>query len=114
MAMLLWLIATIGIFSLLFFNHLQYAQNIKVTIDGDQIKIQQLDQTVSFSLSDIRSITEYSVSKLPWSQVFYWKLETSEKEFIVSSLTISRLSFERYFYNKTDHVTSFFPILPTI
>lgn len=113
-AIFLWLIATIGSFSFLFFNHLQYAQKIKIIIDGKRMEFQQGDQTFSFLFSEIQTVTEYSISKLPWSGVFYWKIKTSEKEFVVSNLTISRLNFERYFHNKTEHVTSFFPILQIV
>ena len=108
----LWLTMTIGVFSLLFLNHIRYAKGARITINGKQIILEQLSQSLPVSFSEIQSVTEYSVGKMPWSGVFFWKIKTSEKEFVISSLTISRNNFERYFYNKTVHVTSFFPVLP--
>jgi hypothetical protein len=62
-------------------------------------------------LSDIREVFEYSTRRLPWSSIAKWVIKNNDREFEVSSLTISKLDFERYFWNKTKDKVSLFPRL---
>lgn len=102
-------------FAFLFFNHLKHANQTRLTIFIDkEMIIEQYGRRQQLSFSEIQEITERSISKFLWSGVFYWKIKTVDQVFIISSLTISRANFERYFYNRTDQQTDFFPVLPKL
>ena len=106
----------VGIFMYLFFNHLPIARKAQLVITGvgtndKGIEITQGDTFYATHSSDIKEIVEYSTSKLPWSSIIKWKIITDDNQITISSLTISKYNFERYFWNKIKVKTS---LLPTI
>lgn len=100
-----------GIFIFLFFNHLPLARQTELIISDETFKIVQGEQSYSCDLSDIKEVFEYSTGRLPWSSIAKWIIKTGDREFKVSSLTISKLNLERHFWNKTKDKTSLFPML---
>jgi hypothetical protein len=111
--MLFW---SIGVFLLLFFNHLSIVRTtVMLVLDKKypekEITVFQTDKKICFQVSEVTQITEYSTSKLPWSGIKKWHIKTNETEVWISSLTISSFRFEELFYNKIEDKTSFFPIL---
>jgi hypothetical protein len=100
-----------GIFIFLFVNHLPLARQTELILSNKTLKIVQQGQSYSCNLSDIKEVFEYSTGRLPWSSIAKWIIKTDDREFVVSSLTISKLNFERYFWNKTKDKTSLFPML---
>jgi hypothetical protein len=102
---------TVGIFMFLFFNHLQFARHTRLIIADQTFKICQGDYSFSASFENIEEIIEYSSKKLPWGFIMKWKIKVGDSEFIVSSLTISQLNFESYFYKKIKHKVSLLPII---
>ena len=100
-----------GVFIFLFINHLQLARQTELIIQGKTFKIIQGVHSYSGDLSTIKEIIQYSTGRLPWSSIIKWKIKTGDREFVISSLTISKLNFERHFNNKIKDKTSFMPIL---
>jgi hypothetical protein len=111
LALSLFMLFCVGPFAFLFFNHLPLARRtmliikdkiLYILIDGQQEKIEFLE---------IKNITEYSTAKLPWSSIRKWIISANEKEYVISSLTISNLNFERHFYDKIETKVSFLPMV---
>jgi hypothetical protein len=110
--LLAWIIFSlfaVGIFIILFFNHLRLARHTELEITQKSFAIIQYSKSYSFELSEITEIIEYSTGRLPWSSIAKWSLKVGEREFIISSLTISKPNFDRHFYNKKKQIDSFFP-----
>ncbi len=107
----LFSIFAIGFFVFLFFNHLSSAKQTELIVFDKTFKIIQGDYSNLISFDEIKEIVEYSSNKLPWSLIMKWKIKLSEREIIISSLTISQFNFQRHFYDKIKHETS---LLPTI
>jgi hypothetical protein len=101
----------VGFFVFLFFNHLPFAKQTELIVVDKNFKIIQGDNSYLTNYGEIKEIVEYSSNKLPWSLIMKWKIKLSEREIIISSLTISKFNFERHFYGKIKHETS---LLPTI
>ena len=95
--MVILLFISILPFAFLFFNHLQLAISTELFFSNNS--------------SDGLKVTEHSTRRFPWSAIVKWEIYTSKKTYKISSLSISRLSFERYFYNKTDHIIKVFPTI---
>ena len=106
-----FLIFFVGIFVFLFFNHLALARKTELVIEGQQLTIVNDGKAEIISSSDILSIKEYTANRLPWGSVIKWNIAVKEKEYIISSLTISRLNFERHFHIKIETKTSLVPII---
>ena len=102
---------SVGIFIFLYFNHLPLARQTELIVSSKTFEIIQGSESYSCSLGDITQVTEYSTARLPWSSIAKWKVKANDREFVISSLTISKLNFERYFFNKTNQKTSLFPKL---
>lgn len=114
MDILVWTLFSIfsmGIFIYLFLNHLSLARQTELVISTRTFKIIQGKQSYSYDLHEITEVIQYSTAHLPWSSIIKWTLKTNDREFVISSLTISKLNFERYFWNKTEDKTSLFPRL---
>lgn len=102
----------VGFFVFLFVNHLPIALKTDIAITGTINKIVEIKQGTQHyyvDFSDIEKIIEYSTSRFPWSSIVLWKLSFQSKEITISSLTVSRLNFERHFHNKIIQKTKFFP-----
>jgi hypothetical protein len=107
----LLILFSVGTFVFLFFNHLPLARQTELIIEGKQLTIIREGKIESIHFSEITRIKEYSTAKLPWSSIKKWSISTNGKEYIISSLTISQLNFERHFHDKTETKVSFFPTL---
>lgn len=107
----LFFIFSVGIFVYLFLNHLSLATQTELVISTRIFKIIQRNQSYSCDLHEIKEVIQYSTAHLPWSSIIKWTLKTNDREFVISSLTISKLNFDRHFWNKTEDKTSLFPIL---
>lgn len=107
----LFFIFSVGIFVFLFFNHLSLARQTELVITTKTLKIIQRGQAYSCDMKDIKEVIEYSTGRLPWSSIIKWIIKAGDREFVISSLTISKLNFERHFWNKTKDKTSLFPTL---
>ena len=100
-----------GMFLFLFFNHLPIAKQTELIITNKNFEIIQQGQTYSGELNDITEVVEYSTGRLPWSSIAKWIVKTGDREIVISSLTISKSNFKRYFWNKTIDKTSLLPTL---
>ena len=98
-------------FNILFVNHFLYAKKTELFLSNSIIEITQAGQTIIYDLKDIQKVNEYSTENLPWSSIVKWEIITSKGAYIISSLTISRLDFGRYLYNKIDYKSKVFPML---
>jgi len=98
-------------FFILFINHIIYANKTKLIISNKIIIIIQDGEKNVYDLSDIKKVIEYSTRRFPWSTIVKWELITIDKTYKISSLTISKLNFGRYFYNKIDYQIKVFPFL---
>lgn len=107
----LFFIFAVGLFVFLFFNHLQFARQTELTVNGKTFKIIQGDHSYSANFDDIEEIIEYSSKKLPWGFIMKWKIKVADNEIVVSSLTISQFNFESHFHNKIKHKVSLLPIV---
>lgn len=101
----------VGLFIFLFFNHISFARQTELVFFDKQLQLFQGDKSSAIDFKDIKEIIEYSSKKLPWGHIMKWKIVTTDKEFVVSSLTISQFYFEKYFWGKIKHKVS---LLPTI
>ena len=101
----------LGVFIFLFVNHLNFAKTTELTFINKELYIYQNDIKEKVNFSDIEKITEYSTSKLPWSTIMFWRLKTNKKEYLISSLTISKFNFDGYFHNKIEQIPTFFPTI---
>ena len=81
---------SVGVFTFLFFNHLPLAMQTELIIGTKTFNIIQRDKSHSCDLSEIEEVIEYSSGRLPWSSIVKWVIIVDNKEFIISSLTISR------------------------
>ena len=104
-----FLLFSVGIFIFLYFNHLPLARQTELIISSKTFEIIQRSQSYSCDLGDIKEVIEYSTGRLPWSSIAKWIIKTNDREFVISSLTISKLNFERHFWNKTKDKTSLLP-----
>jgi hypothetical protein len=93
-------LVTVGTFIFLFVNHLPFARQTELIIKGKQLNIIGKGKADSIPFSEITSIKEYATSKTPWSSIKKWKIEAGGKEYVISSLTISPLNFDRQFLIK--------------
>ena len=109
--MVILLFVSILPFAFLFFNHLHLAISTELFFSNNSFTIKQEGHSETYKLSDGLKVTEYSTRRFPWSAIVKWEIYTSKKTYKISSLSISRLSFERYFYNKTDHIIKVFPTI---
>ena len=109
LAFTLLILFSVGTFVFLFFNHLPLARQTELIIQGKLLTIVRDGKVERIDFSEITSIKEYTAKKLPWGFIMKWSLKTNEKEYIISSLTISQLDFERYFHDKTETKVSLFP-----
>lgn len=100
-----------GAFIILFFNHLPIAKKTELIITNNTLEITQGDDKYSCNLAEIEEVVEYSTGRLPWSSIAKWIIKVNDREFVISSLTISKLNFERHFWNHTKDKTSLFPTL---
>lgn len=107
---LLWF-GFVGIFVFLFFNHLPHARRTEVVMTRSTFQIIQNGEEYSCGRDEITEVIERSTYRIPWSHVIKWTIKTKDREFVISSLIISRLTFESYFWNKTRHVTAFFTLV---
>jgi hypothetical protein len=107
----LFVLFAVGVFVYLFFNHLPLARQTQLIIEGKTIKCSQAGHDWQVKVSDIEEIIEYSANRLPWSYIMKWTIKAGNKQITISSLTISQSNFERHFYNKITHKTSFFPTI---
>ncbi|HEX2533507.1 MAG TPA: hypothetical protein VHK69_07220, partial [Chitinophagaceae bacterium] len=94
-----------------FFNHLALSRRTALIIRGGELEIIQRGQSHSIEIGRIQEVIQYSTRRLPWSPVVKWILKAEEGEWVISSLTISRLHFERHFWTKTKVKRMFFPLL---
>ena len=102
-------IFAVGIFIILFFNHLALARQTELKISTRSFEIIQGNQSYSCDLTDIKEIIEYSTGRLPWSSIAKWVMKAGDREFVISSLTISKSNFDRHFWNKKNEKVSLFP-----
>jgi len=96
-------------FLFLFINHLLKEKNTELKIGNDEITISRDGKKETVIFSDILNINQYSTYRMPWSSIIKWEIITAKKKYTVSSLSISKLNFERYFLNKIKYKTDFFP-----
>ncbi len=101
----------VGIFGLLFFNHLPIAKQTELVLSRKIFRINQGGKQYSYDMNEIDEVIEYSTGRLPWSSIIKWKLKVDNIEFVVSSLTISKINFDRHFWNITKEKLSLFPML---
>ena len=100
---------SVGTFIFLFFNHLPLARQTELIIEGKQLTIVREGEEEHIHFSEITGIKEYSTAKLPWSSIKKWHISANGKEYVVSSLIISQLNFERHFHDKTETKAPLFP-----
>ncbi|HYH16969.1 MAG TPA: hypothetical protein VD794_17170 [Flavisolibacter sp.] len=103
------LLFSVGIFIILFFNHLPSALKTELVLKGKQLTIVRNGREETINFVDIAAIKLYTAKKLPWGFIMKWCLTAKDKDYIISSLTISQLDFERYFHDKTEVKVSLFP-----
>jgi hypothetical protein len=108
-AFTLLILFSVGTFVFLFFNHLPLARQTELVIQGKLLTIIRGGKVERINYSEITSIKEYSAKRLPWGFIMKWSLKTNEKEYIISSLTISQLNFERHVNDKTETKVLLFP-----
>ena len=99
----------VGTFVFLFFNHLPLARQTELIIKDKQLIIVRDGKEERIDFSQITSIKEYTAKKLPWGFIMKWCLTANGEEYVISSLTISQLNFERHFHDKTETKVSLFP-----
>jgi hypothetical protein len=98
-----------GVYVFLFINHFSLARNTEVFITYRDFEIVQNGKKIQGSFNDIQHIMEYNARRLPWMSIIKWEITVGSQKIILSSLTISKSSFDRYFYNKIDEQFAFFP-----
>ncbi len=96
---------------ILFINHLKFAKGKALFLDRTKITFLQNGQEETILFSDIKKVTKYYASRMPWRGIVKWEIETVSKHYWVSSLTISLFNFERFFYDKTSCSMNLFPLL---
>ncbi len=109
LAFSLFFIFLVGVFIFLFINHLSIALRTELILSRKTFEIIKNKKSYKCDLSEITEVIEYSTARLPWSSIIKWKLKVADKEIVISSLTISKLNFERYFHDKTEEKISVFP-----
>ena len=110
LAFVIFLIFTTGIYIFLLFNHLRIARQTVLKIVNRQININQFEKSATINFEDIKEIIEFSTAKLPWSRLIIWEINTTNNHhYRISSLTISKSEFERFFWNKIETKTKLFP-----
>jgi len=113
----LFFVFSVGIFGLLFFNHLPLALRTELFFDRDVLELRQNDQSFKISLQKVVEVQEFSTnlkagwSKLPWSSVVLWKIITPTGNYFVSSLTISKDDFNKYVPKDFHYRMRLFPIM---
>ena len=107
----LYFIFFAGVYVFLFFDHLSLARETELIIGKHTFQIIQGSQSYSCNMDAVNEVIEFSAGRLPWGPIVKWKVKTRDKEFVISSLTISRSNFERHFWNKTTEINSLFPRL---
>jgi hypothetical protein len=105
----LLILFSVGTFIFLFFNHLPLARQTELIIKGKQLTIVREGKEERIHFSEITGIKMYTAKKLPWGFIMKWCLTANGKEYVISSLTISQLNFERHFHDKTETKVSVFP-----
>lgn len=106
-----FLIFFVGIFVFLFLNHLKIAIRTELIVKGKQLILIQGEKEETVDFNDITQIREYTANRLPWGRIIKWCLTANGNTYTISSLTISQLNFERYFYDKIESKTTFFPTI---
>ena len=113
----LFLVFSVGIFSLLFFNHLSFASKTELIFENESIEIIQKSRAYKVNLADIQKIVEYSIDnkftsgKLPWGSLMKWKIVTPTDEVYVSSLTISKYDFKKYIKKEFTYSFKYLPLI---
>ena len=91
----------LGPFFFLFFNHLSKSLKTELKVNSEFIELTQKGKSCIIDLTDIETITVYSINgkygpgKLPWSDIFKWKVKSYNSEIIFSSLLISESNFKK-------------------
>jgi hypothetical protein len=111
LALSLFMLFCLGPFAFLFFNHLTLARHTTIVIKDKMLCIQIYGEEELIDFLEIKNITEHSTAKLPWSSIRKWTISANEKEYVISSLTISKLNFERHFYDKIETKVSLLPMV---
>ena len=107
----IFLFVSIVPFTILFVDHISLAMKTKLALTNKLIIITQGGEVNTHDLKDIKKVIEYSTQRFPWSSIVKWEIATDEKTYKISSLTISKLDFGRYFFNKIDYKIKVFPFL---
>jgi hypothetical protein len=105
----LLIVFSVGTFVFLFFNHLPLARQTELMIEDKQLTIIREGKEERIHFSEITGIKMYTAKKLPWGFIMKWCLTANGKDYVISSLTISQLNFERHFHDKTKAQVSLFP-----
>lgn len=64
-------------------------------------------------LNDIEKVIEYRApNKAPWGNIKYWQMKIEGNDFWVSSIVISKLNFDRFFWNKIKEEKFVWPRMP--
>jgi hypothetical protein len=102
---------TTGTSIILFFNHLPYANDVKLIVSDNEIEIITNEKSVTINLKDVEAIYEYGDRRVPWMAIRKWTFITSNDKFVISSLTISWLDFHRHFWNRIINKGFGFPLM---
>ena len=79
---------------LFYMNYYKVNQDYTLETSDDWFQIRLDDKTNKINYSDIESIEEYNNTKVtPWYYCEYWIVKTKDKEFVITSLLISRNDF---------------------
>lgn len=104
-------------FIVIFFNHYSTALQTVLYFEEGTIQIQQFDKKYQFRLDEILEVTEYSVhnkyteGRLPWSDVYKWRLKTADIEIDIPSLIISRKNLKKHINNNITYKFTYFPLI---
>ena len=98
-------------FIILFINHLLKVKGSELLISKDKITFNKNGTEESLNFNEIIEVVQYSTSRYPWSSIIKWEIITATNKYLVSSLSISKLNFERFFYNKIKEKTDYFPTI---
>jgi len=96
-------------FSVLFFNHLAFAKQVELAFHDKTFQYTNGQESCLIDLADIKEVTEYAASKMPYGFVIKWVIETDERNFTVSNLVIPHSTIQYYFWNKMKYNFDFFP-----
>ncbi len=91
----LLMLAGVGLIPwLLYRNYLKYNRDFILTTGDNSFRLSIGGEHFQIPYEDITAIEEYmNTSVSPWYYCEYWIVKTAEKEFLISSLLISRNDF---------------------